>query len=63
MVETRVSPLDSVLECLENNFDARVEELVTLSRIPSVSAAGYPRETVVCSAAILFEELGITARG
>ena len=50
MVDTRISPLASVLECLETDFEARVEELVALSRIPSVSAAGYPREAVARSA-------------
>ena len=39
-----------VLARLEGGFEARIEELVTLARIPSVSAVGYPAEEVVRSA-------------
>lgn len=38
------------LELLESHFEARVEELIALSRIPSVSAAGFPPEEVRRSA-------------
>ena len=42
--------LDGILERLEAGFEARIEELVTLARIPSVSAAGHPAEEVARSA-------------
>jgi acetylornithine deacetylase/succinyl-diaminopimelate desuccinylase-like protein len=42
--------IDDVLAQLEAGFEARVEELCTLARIPSVSAAGFPKEEVARSA-------------
>ena len=42
--------LDAILERLDAGFEARIEELVTLARIPSVSAAGYPASEVARSA-------------
>jgi acetylornithine deacetylase/succinyl-diaminopimelate desuccinylase-like protein len=38
------------LEWIDAHLDARIEELITLSRIPSVSAAGFPESEVRRSA-------------
>ncbi len=42
--------IDDVLSRLEAGFEARVEELCALARIPSVSADGFPRAEVARSA-------------
>ena len=42
--------LDEILARLETGFEARIDELVALARIPSVSAAGHPGEEVARSA-------------
>ncbi len=44
------SPIESVLAHLDATFEARIDELVTLAKIPSVSAAGFPPEEVARSA-------------
>jgi acetylornithine deacetylase/succinyl-diaminopimelate desuccinylase-like protein len=41
---------DKTLEWLDSNFEARVDELIALSRIPSVSAPGFPASEVRHSA-------------
>jgi len=44
------SPIASVLDHLDVTFEARIDELVTLAKIPSISAAGFPPEEVARSA-------------
>ena len=58
---TKTAPdvsLDAILERLEDGFEARIDELVTLARVPSVSAAGYPPEEVARSAEAVAALLG-----
>lgn len=43
-------PLDALLARIDEDFEARIEELVDLARIPSVSAAGHPPQEVARSA-------------
>jgi acetylornithine deacetylase/succinyl-diaminopimelate desuccinylase-like protein len=46
----RVAAPPDVLEALERRFDQSIEELIVLSRIPSVSAPGFPPKQVERSA-------------
>ena len=52
------APLDSVLAHVDAGFEARIEELAALARIPSVSAAGFPPEEVRRSAEAVATLLG-----
>lgn len=61
MSRSATHDLDPILAALEDGFEERVEELVALAAIPSVSAAGYPPEEVARSAdavAALLEDSG-----
>ena len=51
---------DTVLEVLEARFDDAVEDLVSLARIPSVSAASFDPAEVERSAAAVVELLQST---
>ena len=43
----------SILDWLEQNFESRIDELIELSRVPSVSAEGYPAHYVRRSAEVV----------
>jgi acetylornithine deacetylase/succinyl-diaminopimelate desuccinylase-like protein len=61
---TTLSTTDQVLERLDFGFEARIDELIQLSRIPSVSAEGFPTEDVRRSAeavASLLEDSGFSS--
>jgi len=50
MTRANDAEIDGILSTLHYGFEARVDELVTLAKIPSVSAAGYSPEEVARSA-------------
>ena len=54
----RAFDIDAILDRLEAGFESRVEELVTLAKVPSVSAAGHPPEEVARSAEAVARLLG-----
>jgi cysteinylglycine-S-conjugate dipeptidase len=49
--------LQEILDSIESGFESRVEELITLARIPSVSAKGFPASEVQRSAEAVGELL------
>ena len=47
---TAVPAPDAVIDALATRFPTAVEELVALARVPSVSAPGFPADTLRRSA-------------